>query len=344
LVSVYILVDGPHALPGEKGYFFGLFPRDTYRWYWALVTIPFAQIAFGMLLGAVGFKWLADLADPRSIATEPQQIAHRRWGFVLLTLLVIGTLYPSLRTLTFNSAQVKTPIGDVSLAASPRASAEKTTGPPPLESVPLRAVRGEGNAPPPRTITLIVGFASRDREYDEFFLHGHPAGKDDAAIFQHVWGLHKDSNPFVNLVLQPVADCVSAFYDTIQSQHRLRDQIVDAVERYDIALHDPSEKNVEELYKGFLGAVNNMTEHIRFFPPHVAPACEKAARDIASARTQKAKFATTLPYPHITFAHLASSIGSPDIGALRLAAWIERQLAQPQSNPASEANRLRATA
>jgi hypothetical protein len=47
LVSVYILVDGPHALPGEKGYFFGLFPRDTYRWYWALVTIPFAQIAFG---------------------------------------------------------------------------------------------------------------------------------------------------------------------------------------------------------------------------------------------------------------------------------------------------------
>jgi hypothetical protein len=324
VVAVYILVDGPHALPGEAGGLFGVFPRDMYRWYWALVTIPFAQIALGLLLGAIGFKWLADLADPRTISTEPQQIAHRRWGFVLLTLLVIGTLYPSLRTLTLSTAQVKTPVGEVSLAASPKASAEKTPDPISVGEPPRpAAVRGEGNAPPPGTMIWIASYADRDRDYDQFFLHGHPAGLDDAVVFQHVSSLHEDADPFAKLVLQPFVYCVLEFYNTIQSQHRLRDQIIDAVESYGAALQDPSEKKVGKLYKDLLIAIDNLNTHILLSKPNDASDCKTASESITSAQTQKIKFSTKLPYLHITLAHLLSSIGSADIGALRLAEWIE---------------------
>jgi hypothetical protein len=180
-----------------------------------------------------------------------------------------------------------------------------------------------------------------------FFLKDHSSGTLDSRLFRYMSSLHEDYDPFVIFVSQPLAECVLAFYNTIPSQHRLRDHIAKAVESYNVTLWNPTSQNISELYDKLYQSVEGITSHLKRLVPdeHLAQeevslapqekialtqrisTCEGAVRLIKYARDWKGevKFGVNLPYAHITFAHLLASIGSEDLGAINLARWLQSQ-------------------
>jgi hypothetical protein len=301
-VFVAILFGGP---PGS------IYPSMAERW---IGMLPLGSMLLGILFGSIGAEWLNYMMHKDGLRTVAAEVQHRRWGFVLLTLLLLGVVYPLVPQLVgkISSANLATPLGGFTLTAQPVSTIRQLEGPSRIGNETSEVRIWEG-------LQDLGDMADRDRTYATIF-YGTTAGNKLKAIEK----LHDGANDFAKNVLAPLGKCVNKYFETFNNRGLIQRRFNDAILTYTKLLHLPKGDRVDAkaLLVQLAAAANALNEDMRS-DPKVAESeepCEKAAKSISDANPS---LVSTLPYAAMGLSFLLFDSGETEQAMREIASWVE---------------------
>ena len=303
IMFVMVLIWGPHSLHW----------RSANRW---IAAAPFGSLLLGVLFGSIGAEWVTYLMTDDGFArTRELEAQHKRWGFVLLALLLLGVFVPLSPQLLgkISGGNVTTPLGGISFSTQPVST--------------IREPAGAGSSVGSETqetrlwesLAHLGNLMKRDREYKDLFYRDR--GEELAALN----GLHIDGDPFAERVLEPLGKCIAAHFEIFNNRGLIQRALNDVVVTYTKLLHPPKSDKIDA--KGLAAqmaasaAVLGM-EMRNTAKPDAAKPCDDAKDAIESAK-DKSLIVPALPYAAMGLAYLLYDSGETEQAMRELASWIE---------------------
>ncbi|MEM7170001.1 MAG: hypothetical protein AAF530_07510 [Pseudomonadota bacterium] len=342
LFSLISYFFSPNSLPGEPLFYLYEF--------WKNGVLSHALLGF--IFGFIFADWARYLLDPENLlSTDSQQVAHRRWGFVLLAMFVVGVFGDSARFLIANLSGISTPVGSISISQSSQ-QANRTI----VATPPSGKGGNPGNGVPGDELILlksIKGFISRDEVYSR--LTGYLS---ERSVDRRKW--QKSAEEMMVQPFSPLIKCIEELAEVHTDAQYLQaitsDFFHDLVAvRFKLEVQN---KKAFELSDGeFVELSNSFNKMIRRLENQVTQVGignheegEKCGKSISlnllekRFRPQQGSLGVThnvishlldlnAPYGALIISAFLSAGGSEDTAALVLGKWIDYQESLSEEEP-----------
>jgi hypothetical protein len=308
---VIVLLWGPQSL----------YLRSLNQWF---VSAPLGALISGMIFGGVSGEWLQYILLPAKMRSESLTLAHQRWGYVLIALMVLGILYPVFPQLLRNigSANVSTPVGSLSFTIQ---NVQSISGVTQAQSGPHTSETAGTARPPWPSLPVLQLIAKRDKDYIKYFFAN--SGDESPALDT----LFDGSDGFLEQVLSPLGGCIRAHFDTYHSPQMTLLYLAPVLGVYRAAVYAKgSPQKVQDLRDQLAQAAHKFGVDL---PGH---------QDCSNAEAQAKKWnkpvSTTLPYFAMGFAYLLYDSDAIDQAARELAQWKDNHFGKSASEQIQQCN------
>jgi hypothetical protein len=307
MMFIVVVLWGPHSLylsPAER----------------LIAAAPLGALLLGVLFGSVGAEWLNYIMCDDGLKTVTMETQHRRWGYILLVLLLLGLLYPLFPQLLgkLSTANVTTPLGGVTFETQPVSTIRQG-------GEQIRIGNETSAARSWDAFEHLAEIADRDRDYAEVFF------KDRPNKLKAIQRLHDGDGPsqhganeFVANVLDPLGKCINRYFEKFNNQGLIQRRFNDVVVIYTKLLHTPKSDSVDatpllEKLSAAAGYLNDeMSDGTQ--PAGSKSACADAKDKVANARPP---LPTTLPYAAMGLSFLLYDSGETEQAMREIASWVE---------------------
>lgn len=300
-----------------------------------LTNLPFVELLIGFAFGAVLGEWLKLPMLPGRLYGEDPAAARKWWGIALLSLALVGILYPVLVQFGagLSGASVTTPVGGLSLTIAPsgptttqstQAGGEQALS---LQDFGVRAL-----------LPLTSGYLKNDADYDDAFLSdwaiakGYKDPKIVDDLKKNIASRRKIISDFLDRSVTPLVDCIKTHLKTFNKDRVTARRVEEHIFTFQSLLKSNGPKSVLDS-----NAANRIAEALKHaalalgqdldavsIDPAVTGDCLSAAQKMG-ARWDATSLDLTLPYLALSLAHIQAAIGEVDTAEATIAEWFEAQ-------------------
>jgi len=274
---------------------------------------PLVAALLGMAFGGIAPEWVRFIILPVRLATDELKGAHTRWMWVLLTLLVVGIIYPFLPGLLgwLSQASITTPLVSVSLTAHPVTEPGRSAVPLPSGATPEHLLH---DPQPPYRFALLQETIDRDLAYARLFLKGKPQLHD-------LEELHK-KNDFASTALVPMAKCVTYYSSVFRGSSMLSDHLRRVLVTYTKMVHENTADKMPTLLSDIRDAISGLESDIPNIPD-ANKTCAEAKSTIDLTINNLPQIDFKLPYTVLGLSYTLYSVGLIDQAIVEVAQWLD---------------------